>query len=160
LVNRTIFQKGRALDDFVTKIQMFYPRIYMACHVDHVKTKTSDSSVSVRDSTILAHLSSEEYRYPKELALHLRITPSTLSEALHNLVSQGYVRFISDEDDGRRTLFSLTDKGSATLKESSVLDSKRVEAVLSVLSDEEKNQAVKGLEILANAGRRLAQDAR
>lgn len=147
------------MEDFVTKIQMYYPRIYIACHVDHVKERTSANAVSVRDATILAHLSSEEYRYPKELAQHLRITPSTLSEALHNLVSLGYVHFMTDKEDGRRALFILAEKGIQAVKDSSVLDSKRLEALLKNLSEEEKIAAINGLKLLAEAGSRIANDA-
>src|SRR4051812_14042764 len=111
-----------SLEDLVTEIQMLYPRIYMACHVDHIKARSSESKISARDSSILAHLSAKSFQRPSTLAKHLEITPSTLSEALHHLVSLGYVSFKTDPEDERRTEFQLTQNGIAAMKNSSVLE--------------------------------------
>jgi DNA-binding MarR family transcriptional regulator len=138
-------------EDLVTQIQMLYPRIYMACHVDHMKARSSESKISARDSAILAHLSSEHFRHPGILAKHLDITPSTLSEALHHLVSLGYVTFKTNPDDERKTEFKLTDSGITAMKNASVLDSKKVIRLLERLSAEDCRRAVEGLVILAEA---------
>src|SRR4051794_11395255 len=102
---------------------MLYPRIYMACHVGHVKARSSASAISARDSSVLAHLSVKDFQQPGVLAKHLEITPSTLSEALHGLVSLGYVSFRTNPDDERRAEFKLTERGIAAMKSASVLDS-------------------------------------
>jgi DNA-binding MarR family transcriptional regulator len=141
----------KSLEELVTQIQMLYPRIYMACHVDHVKARSSESKISARDSAILAHLSSEHFQRPGILAKHLDITPSTLSEALHNLVSLGYVSFKTNPNDERRTEFNLTEKGIFAMKNASVLDSKKVAGLLDRLSEEDRARAIEGLHILANA---------
>ncbi len=140
-----------SVDAMVTQIQMLYPRIYMACHVDHVKARSSESQISARDSSILAHLNSEHFQRPSVLAKHLEVTPSTLSEALHNLVSLGYVSFKTNPDDERRTEFKLTAKGITAMKNSSVLDSNKVADLLGRLSPEEREKAVEGLRLLADA---------
>lgn len=140
-----------SIEMLVTEIQMLYPRIYMACHVDHVKARSSESKISARDSSILAHLSSKHFQRPGVLAKHLEITPSTLSEALHNLVSLGYVSFKTNPDDERRTEFKLTEKGVSAMKSSSVLDSEKVAGLLERLSSEDRKRAVEGLKILADA---------
>lgn len=122
------------LEQQVTEIQALYPRIYMACHVEHVKARSSDVHLSARDSSLLAHLSVKEFARPGELGKHLGVSPSTVSEALHNLVGLGYVRCKTDSDDERRVGFSLTPRGVEAMKRSSVLDSEKVADLLSRLS--------------------------
>lgn len=141
----------KRLADQVTDLQLLYPRIYMACHVDHVRARSSESRISARDSGILAHLSVRDFRGPGKLAKHLRVSASTLSEALHNLVALGYVEFKVDQRDERRTEFRLSDKGLAAMKSSSVLDPKKVAALLKKLSPQKRGQVVEGLRILADA---------
>jgi DNA-binding MarR family transcriptional regulator len=85
------------------------------------------------------------------LAKHLDVTPSTLSEALHILVSLGYVSFRANPDDERRTEFKLTEKGIAAMKNASVLDSSKVTTLLNRLSPEDRTRAGAGLRILADA---------
>jgi DNA-binding MarR family transcriptional regulator len=139
------------MDDFVTEIQMLYPRIYMACHEDHMRARSSETKLSSRDSSILAHLNVKKLRSPGNLAKHLEVTPSTLSEALHNLVSLGYVSFKSDPEDQRKTEFKLTAKGLEAMKSSSVLNSEKLATILGRLEPDEQQRAVEGLRLLADA---------
>lgn len=139
------------LEAQVTEIQMLYPRIYMSCHTEHVKARSSEVQLSARDSSILAHLSVKALTRPSALAKHLDVAPSTLSEALHNLVGLGYVKAKTDPDDERRTEFSLTPKGVSAMKAASVLDSQKVATVLNRLSPEDRTRAIEGLRLLADA---------
>jgi DNA-binding MarR family transcriptional regulator len=140
-----------SLEAQVTEIQMLYPRIYMACHVEHTKARSSEVQLSARDSSILAHLSVKEFTRPGTLAKHLDVAPSTLSEALHNLASLGYVSSKTDQDDERRTEFKLTPKGIAAMKSASVLDSQKVAAILDRLAPEQRVKAIDGLRMIADA---------
>ena len=139
------------LETQVTEIQMLYPRIYMACHSEHTKARSSEVQLSVRDSSILAHLSVKEFARPGALAKHLDVAASTLSEALHNLVSLGYVSSKTDPSDERRTDFKLTPKGISAMKAASVLNSQKVAAILDRLTPAQRSQAIEGLRLLADA---------
>jgi DNA-binding MarR family transcriptional regulator len=140
-----------SLETQVTEIQVLYPRIYMACHTEHTKARSSEVQLSARDSSILAHLSVKELSRPGPLAKHLDVAQSTLSEALHNLVSLGYVSSKTDPNDERRTEFKLTAKGIAAMKTASVLDSQKVAAVMDRLTPEQRLSAIEGLRLLADA---------
>lgn len=37
-------------------VQRFYPWIYLACHVDHIRARSTDHRLSTRDASLLAHL--------------------------------------------------------------------------------------------------------
>ena len=47
-------------DKAVLEIQRLYPQIYLACHVDHVRASSTEWRLSSRDSSILAHLDTDE----------------------------------------------------------------------------------------------------
>lgn len=135
----------------VLQIQTLYPRIYMACHVEHVKRRTSAQSISARDASILAHLSTPYFQSPKNLAAHMNIAASTISEALHHLVSLGYASFKTDQIDARQTIFSITPKGNDAIVENSVLDADKITQLLGTMSNDEQSKVVDGLKLLANA---------
>ena len=139
----------------IIAIQQYYPRIYMACHVEHKREKTTGENISMRDNAILAHLSSQHFTYPSRLARHLNINKATLSEALATLIEHGYVLSQTDADDQRRQQLSLSEKGLEVMSRSSVLDSDKICALLSKLGEQEKIQAIHGLSLLAKAAMSL-----
>jgi DNA-binding MarR family transcriptional regulator len=143
------------MDRDVLQVQMLYPRIYMACHADHVRAASSEGVLSARDSTILAHLAVDGYASPSVLAKHLNVTRATLSEALTNLEQLDYVTSRPDVEDERRRNVQLTGKGLEALSRSSVLDYKRLKHLLGALTSDERRRAIEGLSLLAGASSRL-----
>jgi DNA-binding MarR family transcriptional regulator len=139
------------LEAQATEIQKFYPQIYHACHTEHVKAASSDVRLSSRDSAILSHLTMDDLSRPSNLAKHLNISASTLSEALTNLQELGYVKSQKDQNDDRKQKVFLTDRGLDAMKKSSVLDSKKLVRLLSLLNVKEREIAVEGLALLAKA---------
>jgi DNA-binding MarR family transcriptional regulator len=63
----------------------------------------------------------------------------------------------TDPKDVRRRLIRLTDRGREAMARESVLDSKRLAAVLGLLSPAERMRAVAGLDLLARAARRYRE---
>lgn len=143
------------LSDAILRIQQAYPRVYLACHTSHQPVSRRRETLSDKDSRILAHLDREHPSTPAELAEHLRIRRSTLSEALDRLVSRGFISREQRTDDRRRLDLRLTAEGAAAMSESSVLDPRRLETLVGQLSAAERDQAVRGLELLADAAFRL-----
>lgn len=139
------------MKNITLQIQMLYPRIYIACHVEHIKRRSSDEQVSARDAAILAHLTEGYFQSPKNLAAHMNIAASTMSEALHHLVSLGFVNFATDENDARQTIFSITQTGRDAIAQSSVLDGKKLEILLATMSKPDQQKVVEGLKLLADA---------
>src|SRR5690349_2419799 len=104
----------RELSADVIEVQRCYPRIYLACHTEHVKT-TTGSALSQRDASILAHLREAELTSQADLARHLNVTPETVSEAIKKLGELGYVETSSDLEDERKRRVSLTEKGAKAM---------------------------------------------
>lgn len=139
------------MKNIALQIQMLYPRIYMACHVEHIKRRSSDEQVSARDASILAHLTEAYFQSPKNLAAHMNIAASTMSEALHHLVSLGFAKFATDENDARHTIFSITQTGREAIAQNSVLDGKKLEILLATMPQSDQQKVVEGLKLLADA---------
>ena len=146
-----------SLTKSVRGVQTWYPQIYLACHVDHKRHRTTASRISPRDSSLLAHLNERVAVSPAELARHLRIGAPTLSAAIKRLVALGYVSQEADAIDGRRRQLRLTRQGARAMAESSVLETSRVRALLKRLTATERERALEGLALLARAARDLAR---
>jgi DNA-binding MarR family transcriptional regulator len=134
-------------------LQRYYPQIYLACHVDHVRTKSNRHHLSAHDSSLLAHLDEKEPAATGRLARHLGVANSTLSATLKRLEALGHVTRTPDPRDRRKIGVCLTPKGAEAMADASVLDGKRVAAVLAELSPAEQSQAIDGLALLARAAR-------
>ena len=141
----------------VFEVQRLFPQIYLACHVDHVRAASTVWDLSSRDSSILAHLESENAISPRALAGHLGVAPSTLSAAIARLSRLGYL--ISEPlcSDKRRRELRLTARGAKAIASTSVLDEGRVRKLLGWLSAQERAAALRGLQLLAHAARQIKQ---
>jgi DNA-binding MarR family transcriptional regulator len=142
-------------DQDVQEIQRSYPQIYLACHVDHVRSRSTKWQLSSKDSSILSHLDRDRSMSPRQLASHLGVAASTLSATIARLERLGYLISEASEDDRRQRNLRLTDHGAEAMASTSVLDSKRVASLLAKLSDADRRTAVRGLAILAGAARDL-----
>jgi DNA-binding MarR family transcriptional regulator len=143
-------------DDDVYELQRLYPQIYIAGHTDHVRAVSTKWRISSQDASILVHLDREFGLSPGALAGHLGVAPSTLSATLSRLSKLGYLTTKPNEKDRRRREIHLTARGAKAIASTSVLDQRRVHALLSALKPEEKKQALRGLTLLARAARQIS----
>lgn len=137
-------------------IQRDYPQIYLACHTEHTRRRTSPGGISSHDSTVLAHIDREGGVGAGLLAKHLGVAPSSLSAAIKRLVDHGYVETQPGVDRRRKRLV-ITAKGRIAMSQHSVLDAARVSRLLASLSADERRRACEGLSLLAKAAARLAR---
>jgi MarR family transcriptional regulator, organic hydroperoxide resistance regulator len=139
------------LKDDVSLLMEFYPKIYFACHTKHVNDPSKKVRLTAHQGSILDHLNDTEPVSLQELALHMGVTPSTMSITTERLVKLGYVSREKDKSDSRKIKLLLTSHGTKIKRSKSVLDTKRVHEVLSRLTDDERSSAIKGLALLASA---------
>jgi MarR family transcriptional regulator, organic hydroperoxide resistance regulator len=135
------------------RIQRAYPRIYHACHTRHQNSRTTTEQLSPRDSSLLAHLSDTTPTPHSELAHHLGLAKSTCTEALQWLEQCGYVQRVTPDGDARGAAWLLTAAGLEAMSNTSVLEAARLATVLDRLSPADRERAVAGLELLAEATR-------
>ena len=139
----------------VRLVQTCYPKIYLACHTRHQRAATSDTGLSPRDSSLLAHLDERRPTTPTELARHLGVSKSTMSAAIKRLRALAYVVISTDPRDGRTVLLHLAPKGAAAMRASSVLEPARVRRLLGTLCSSDRRAALHGLALLADAAQRM-----
>jgi len=145
------------LDELVFEVQRLYPQIYLACHVDHVRQRSTQWQLSSRDSSVLSHLDRDRGMSPRDLAAHLGVAASTLSATIARLVRLGYIASDVVAADKRQRELRLTAKGAEAMASTSVLDAGRVRRVLKKLAKEERADAVRGLALFARAARELEE---
>ena len=138
------------MSDHVRRIQRAYPQLYLACHVDHV-TRRRDG-LSERDAALLAHLDELSPVTAGALAKHVGVGASTISEAIDRLEA---LALVERTRRGRTVELRITAKGVALMQATSVLDTDRVATLLAAVPARKRAEAVRGIELLAEAARRV-----
>lgn len=128
-----------------------YPLIYFACHRRHVRDEATRVVLSAHQASVLDHLDDIEATSLLELARHMGVTPSTMSLTVDRLERGGYVRRERSKEDGRRVDLRLTASGVRIKRQQKVLEPELVAGMLQRLSDRQRTQALRGLELLAEA---------
>jgi DNA-binding MarR family transcriptional regulator len=146
------------LDQVVQVVQVSYPQVYLACHTRHQRKRSTDHRLSARDSAILAHLDQERATPPSQLANHLGVSRSTVSEALKRLAELGYIARTATSGDRRVAGAVLTPRGARAIRDTSVLETARLRAALLLASRDERAAIVTGMTRLADACRRLSEE--
>lgn len=138
------------MSNHVRRVQRAYPQLYLACHVDHVTRK--NHGVSERDSSLLAHLDELAPTTAGVLAKHMGVGPSTITEAVDRLEAHGLVERTRR---GRTVELRITPDGIAFMQSTSVLDTARVAQLIAAVPARDRAAAIRGIELLATAARRL-----
>lgn len=115
------------------------------CHVPEPPERRTAPSFA-RERVLLIIGAYEEGVRQKTLTEELKINPSSVSELISKLESDGYVRRSVDPSDKRATLIHLTELGEARNAELCDERNERYHAVFATLSHEEKVQLLALLE--------------
>ncbi len=132
-----------------------YPRIFLACHVRHVRDPKTNRVLTGNQVEILDHLAATGAIGLNPLARHMGVRAATMSVSIDRLVGLGYVARVESSTDRRKVELSLTGQGRRIVEEHSVLDPERIDGLLEELSQQEREEALAGLERLAGAADRL-----
>ena|SRR5579862_5302892 len=137
--------------DPVRQVMKHYPRIFFACHTEHVRDPRTSRKISAHQASILDHLDEIEPTGLNDLARHMGVTPSTMSLTIDRLARDGYVKRAPDPRDGRRVALRITKPGARLRDQMTVLDPERVRKMLARMKPAERREALRGLELLARA---------
>ena len=132
-----------------------YPQIYFACHKRHVRDPETQEVLSGHQASVLDHLDDVHPTPLFDLARHMGVTASTMSLTMDRLVRGGYVVRERSSEDRRRLDLRLTPAGLRIKKQQKVLEPELVASVLSRLDERKRKQALRGLELLAEASRAM-----
>ncbi len=125
--------------------------VFHACHIGHPRARTNEHRLSDRDSSVLAHIGSGHSITARDLARHLGIGAPAMSATLDRLERLGYLERLPRTRTRPTRPLSLTPKGVVAMQATSVLDSERLQLLLSQLSPNERRKAVQGISLLARA---------
>jgi DNA-binding MarR family transcriptional regulator len=128
-----------------------YPRIYFACHCRHVRDEQTAAVLSTHQASVLDHLDDVQPTSLLELAKHMGVTPSSMSLMVDRLERGGYVTRVRSDQDKRRVDLRLTADGIRIKRQQKVLEPDRIAALLARLTPSKRRQALRGLELLAEA---------
>src|SRR3954471_15747959 len=128
-----------------------YPQIYFACHRRHVRDEQSQAVLSAHQASVLDHLDDVSATSLLELAKHMGVTASTMSLTIDRLERDGYVTRERSQEDKRRVDLRLTSSGVRIKRQQKVLEPELVQAMLARLDERKRKQALRGLELLAEA---------
>jgi DNA-binding MarR family transcriptional regulator len=132
-----------------------YPKVFLACHRDHMRDEQTGQSLSSHQSAVLDHLDAVAPTHLHHLAAHLGVTPSSMSLMIDRLERGGYVRRSRDAGDARRVNLRLTRAGARIKEQQKVLDPSLVRAMLERLAPDDRQSALAGLRLLAGAAAEL-----
>lgn len=133
------------------RLMRAYPLLYLACHRRHTLSDEGGRRLTAQQAIVLDHIDERHAPRVSDLAAHMDVTEATMSIHLSRLERAGYIRRQRALTDKRRVLLLLTAKGKRTKSENSVFDPALVREMLRLVSPNELDAALAGLEILARA---------
>jgi DNA-binding MarR family transcriptional regulator len=133
------------------RLMELYPKVFFACHRRHVRDDARRTLLSAHQASILDHLDDVEPTGVTDLAMHMGVTPSTMSLAVDRLERGGYVVRERDPLDARKVQLRLTRHGLRIKEKQSVLEPAAVKQMLAHLSPAQRRAALDGLALLAAA---------
>ena len=119
--------------------------------LDLVKGSYLDTGYTFSQCHVLFELSVNKTLNLLALAENLLIDTSNTSRTVKQLVKLGLVRAETAASDNRQKLLSLTAKGKQALQATIHLANKQVEAALGILSEEQQELVVQGVQLYADA---------
>ncbi len=119
--------------------------------LDLVKGSYLDTGYTFSQCHVLFELSVHKSLNLLALAENLLIDKSNTSRTVKQLVELGLIRAERVPSDNRQKLFSLTAKGEKALRATLHLANKQVEDALGILSEEQQELVVQGIQLYADA---------
>jgi MarR family transcriptional regulator, organic hydroperoxide resistance regulator len=141
--------------DAADELMKLYPMVFFACHTRHLRDPKTKQSLTSNQVGILQHLDGHRALPVLALARHMGVTPATMSLSINRLERLGYLKREKSETDRRVVNLLLTEDGERIKRAEQVLDRDLVAHLLSRLSQQERDEALHGLRLLAGA----AEDA-
>ena len=135
-----------------------YPKIFFACHTRHVFDEATQTELTSHQASILDHLDERDSINMGQLAMHMGVTPATMSIHVKRLEEKGLVVRSADPEDSRVSQLRVTTRGATVRDTKSVLEPARVERLLGKLTRDQRRAALDGLRLLGVAAQRMMHE--
>jgi DNA-binding MarR family transcriptional regulator len=132
-----------------------YPAIFLACHRQHVREDEAGKAITEHQASVLDHLHPTRAATLSKLAEHMGVGRSTMSITVARLVRDGYITSSRDKNDARCVGLTLTPAGVRVKEENTVLEPELVREMFRLMSAEELETALRGIECMAKYARIL-----
>jgi len=143
------------LDPAIRRLLDAYPAIFLACHRQHVRADEAGKSVTEHQASVLDHLDETRPTTLSKLAEHMGVGRSAMSITAKRLVRGGYIRRTQDRNDARCVGLTLTPAGARVKEQNTVLDPELVKKMFRLMSADELEMALQGIESLGRHARIL-----
>lgn len=140
------------LTDVVTRTREASRRLVRELNI--IKEKVGLAGIAYTHGHILLHVEAHGLLTVAELADLLRLDKSTTSRAVAAMIDSGYLKYRESKTDRRRKPVALTVRGRHVVERVHQVANAEVESALSMLTDDERETIVQGMQVYARALRR------
>ena len=142
-------------DSRIRRLLDAYPAIFLATHRQHVAADEHGESISEHQASVLDHLDPKRGTTLSKLAEHMGVGRSTMSITVARLARRGYITRERDKEDARRISLRLTRAGARVKEQNTILEPELVGQMFRLMSAQECEAALQGVERLAKYARIL-----
>ena len=134
-------------DHQISQFRKLIAKLFQCCQ-DRMKYQCERFELPDAELRCLVLFGEERYHTPKGLAQKMNIVKSRISKIISGLVQKGLIQRISDPEDSRVTLLSLTPKGQKKLDEINRFLTEMHLEVLRQMGPEQRKTMITNLELL------------
>ena len=139
--------KSRASENQILQFQLLITKLFQCCQ-ERLQYQCERFELPDAELRCLSLFGEERYLTPKGLALKMNLVKSRISKIVAGLVQKKLIQRISDPEDSRVTLLSLTPEGQNKLNDiNEFLNYMHLE-VLQQMEPEQRKTMITNLELL------------
>lgn len=139
--------RNQASDNQIVQFQALISKLFQCCQ-ERLQYQCERFSLPDAELRCLSLFGEERYLTPKGIALKMNLVKSRISKIVSGLVRKELIQKISDPEDSRVTLLSLTAKGQNKLNDiNGFLNDMHME-VLQQMEPEQRKTMITNLELL------------
>ena len=139
--------RNQASDNQIVQFQGLIAKLFQCCQ-ERLQYQCERFGLPDAELRCLSLFGEERYLTPKGIALKMNLVKSRISKIVSGLVQKKLIQKVSDPEDSRVTLLSLTPKGQSKLNDINVFLNDMHMEVLQQMEPEQRKTMITNLEIL------------
>ena len=139
--------RNQASGNQIVQFQGLIVKLFQCCQ-ERLQYQCERFGLPDAELRCLSLFGEERYLTPKGIALKMNLVKSRISKIVSGLVQKKLIQKVSDPEDSRVTLLSLTPKGQSKLNDINVFLNDMHMEVLQQMEPEQRKTMITNLEIL------------